>query len=103
MKLQSYMLSETLYVVLHIPLVNKWLQFNLYRIYNISLVHPVLKKSFKYFIQEENLAIRSDLQYISFPCVPTSWHVKYPMDSFVALTLPCMWLIHPNLVVMPYS
>ena len=31
------------------------------------LVHPILNKSFKYSIQEECLAIRSDSQYISFP------------------------------------
>ena len=61
------MLSDTLYVVLHIPLVDKSLHFNLYRIHNIPLVHPILKKSFKYSIQEEYLAIRSDSQYISFP------------------------------------
>ena len=38
------MLSDTLYVVLHISLVNKSLQFNLYRIHNILLVHPILEK-----------------------------------------------------------
>ena len=61
------MLSDTLHVVLHILLVDKSLQFNIYRRHNIPLVHPVLKKSFKYSIQEEYLATRSDLQYISFP------------------------------------
>ena len=54
------MLSNTLYIVLHIPLVNKSLQFNLYKIHNILLVHPILKKFFKYLIQEEYLAMRSD-------------------------------------------
>ena len=44
MKHQSFMLVETLYVVLHIPLVDKSLQFSLYRIHKIPLVHPVLKK-----------------------------------------------------------
>ena len=46
MKLQSFMLSATLYVVLHIPLVDKSLQFKLYRIHNIPLVHPILKEIF---------------------------------------------------------
>ena len=59
------MLSVTLYVVLHIPLVNELLQFNLHRIHNLPLVHPVLKESFKYTFQEEYLAIWSDSQYIS--------------------------------------
>ena len=43
MKLQSFMMSDTLYVVLHIPLVDKSLQFHLFRIHNIPLVHPFLK------------------------------------------------------------
>ena len=61
------MVSDTLYVVLHIPLVDKLLQFHLYMIHNIPLVHPALKKSFKYSIKEEYLTIRSDSKYISFP------------------------------------
>ena len=60
-------MSDMLYVILHIPLVNKSLQFNLYRMHNIPLVCPILKESFSYSIQEEYLAIRSDAQYISFP------------------------------------
>ena len=60
------MMSDTLYVVLHIPLMNKSLQFHLFRIHNIPLAHPTLQMSFQYTIQEEYLAIRSDGQYISF-------------------------------------
>ena len=67
MKPQSFIMSDPLYVVLHTSLVDKSLQFNLCRIHNIPSVHPLLKKSFKYCIQEEYLAIRSDSQYISFP------------------------------------
>ena len=67
MKLQSFMMSNTLYIVLHIILVDKSLQFHLFRIHNIPLVHPVLKKSFRYSIQEECLAIRFNKQYILFP------------------------------------
>ena len=67
MKLQSFMLLDTLYIVLHILLVNKSLQFNLYRKHNTPLLHPVLEKLFKYSIQEEYLSIRSDSQYIWFP------------------------------------
>ena len=60
-------MSNTLSVVLHIPLVDQSLQFHLFRIHNIPLVHPILKKSFRYSIQEEYLIIRLDKQYISFP------------------------------------
>ena len=43
MKLRSFMMLDTPYVILHIPLVDKSLQFHLFRIHNIPLVHPVLK------------------------------------------------------------
>ena len=57
------MLSDTLHVVLHIPLVNKLLQFNFYRAPNIPLDHSILKKLFKYSIQEDTF----QLDHISFP------------------------------------
>ena len=43
MKLQSFMMSNTLYVVLHIPLVDKSLHVHLFRIHNIPLVCQILK------------------------------------------------------------
>ena len=103
MKLQSFMLSDTLYVVLLVPLVDRSLQFNLYRIHKIHLVHPVLKKSFKYSIWEEYLAIRSDSQYISFPLSADIMAWEVSNGQFCHISSPCMWLIHPNLVVTPFS
>ena len=61
------MMSDPLYAVLHIPFIDKSLQFHLFRIHNIPVVHPTLKKSFWYTIQKEYLAIRLVGQYISFP------------------------------------
>ena len=67
MRLQSFIISDTLYAVLHIPLLHKSLQFHLFQIHNILLVHPTLQKSFQYIIHEQYLVIRLDRQYISFP------------------------------------
>ena len=68
MKLRSFIMSDTLYVVLHIPLVDtNHCNFTFFRICNILLVHLTLQKSFQCTIQEEYLAIRSDGQYILFP------------------------------------
>ena len=49
------------------PLVDKSVQLNHYKIHNISLVHPILKMSFRYLMQEGYLAIRSDVQNLLFP------------------------------------
>ena len=43
MKLRLFMMSDTLYVMLYIPLVDKPLQFKLFGMHNIPLVHHILK------------------------------------------------------------
>ena len=44
MKFQLFMMSDILYLILDTPLVDKSLQFNLYRIHNIPFVNPILEK-----------------------------------------------------------
>ena len=95
------MMSNTLYVVLHIPLVDKSLQFYLFRIHNIPLVHAILKKLFRYSIQEEYLTIQLGEQYILFPLGTDI--LACQMENFAALTLHCMQWTLKTLVVMPFS
>ena len=66
-KLWSFMMLDILYAAVHTYLVDKSLQFHLFRIHNIPLVHPILKKSFRCSIQVEYITIRSDKQYILLP------------------------------------
>ena len=80
------MMSDTLYVILYIPLVDKSLQFHQFRIQNIPLVHPILQKSFRYSIQTEYFAIRSDEQYISFPL--STDIMACQVANFITLTPP---------------
>ena len=49
-KIQALVLTDTLFVIVPIPLVDKSLNFHSYRICNIPLFHPILKKSFQYEI-----------------------------------------------------
>ena len=88
MKLQSFMLVDTLHAVLHIPLLDKSLQFHLLRIYNILLVHPTLQQSLQYTIQEEYLAIRSDGQYISFPISTDIMAFQVSNAQFCCINIP---------------
>ena len=88
MKLTSFMMSDTLYVVLHIPLVDKSPQFHLFRIHNIPLVHPIPQKSFKYSIQEEYLTIRSDEQYILFPLSTDTMACQVSNGQFCCINSP---------------
>ena len=82
------MMSDTLYIIVHIPLVDKSPLCNLYRIHNIPLVHTVLKKSLKYSTQEEYLAIRSDTQYILFPLRTDIMACKVSNGKFCHISFP---------------
>ena len=53
--------SAILFVILTIPLVDKNLTFHLYRIHNLSLLHPMLQNFFQYEMEHRNYVIRSDL------------------------------------------
>ena len=54
-KLQSFMMSDTLYAVLHIPFFDRSLQFQLFRIYNVPLVHPTLQSHFSTLFKRNTL------------------------------------------------
>ena len=82
------MMSDTLWVVLHTPLVDRLLQFNLYRIHSIPLVHPILKKSFKYSIQEEYLGVRSDSQCNLFPLSANIMACQVTNGQFCHINFP---------------
>ena len=61
LKIQAFVLTYALFVILTIPLLHKCLTFHLYRIHNIPLAHPILKKSLQCEIEHRYFAIRSDL------------------------------------------
>ena len=47
LKIPSFVLMHTLFVILTIPIVDKSLTFYLYKIHNLPLLHPILQKSFQ--------------------------------------------------------
>ena len=65
LKIQAFVLTDTLFVILPIPLVDKSLTFHLYS--QIPLLSLVLKKSFQYEIEHKFFAIRCDFCYITDP------------------------------------
>ena len=103
MKLQSFMMSDTLYVVLHTPLIDKSLHFYIFRIHNIPLVQLTLQKSFQYAIQEECLAIRLDGQYISFPLSMDIMACQVSNGQFCHINTPYIWQTLQSLAAMPFS
>ena len=60
-------MTDTLLVLLTIPLVDMSLRFHLYKIHNLPLLDPTLKKSLHYEIADKYFAIGWDMRYITFP------------------------------------
>ena len=67
LKLDAFVHQEMLIVILILPLIDKDLQFDLFRAHNLPLLHPQLKKVFTYSLESTYIAIRSDGNYLTLP------------------------------------
>ena len=103
MTLQSFMMLNALYVVLHNTLDDKSLQFHLFRIHNIPSVHPILRKSFRYSIQDGNFTFRMDEQYISFPLWMDIVACQVWNRQFCQINSPCVQQILQTLAINTFS
>ena len=61
------MMEGFLIVILSIPLVDKSLQMDLYKVYNLPVLHPELKVQFSYILEGEYLAISTSHTYAAIP------------------------------------
>ena len=67
LKIQAFVLSKTLFGIIVISIVDNTLQFQLHRLHNLSFLHLNLQKSCQYDLHHKYLAVRINVQYISFP------------------------------------
>ena len=58
-------LKDYLVILLEFPLVDKTLKLNLYQVHNLPLLHPVLKKVFKYQIESNFIGLTNDLSHVT--------------------------------------
>ena len=88
------MMEGFLIIILLIPLVDKSLQIDLYKVYNLPVLHPELKVQFSYILEGEYLAISTSHTYAAIPtsyeiciCLETKGHLcvlntaLYPVDK----------------------
>ena len=66
-KLTPIILQGYLMLILTVPLIDQSLQINIYKIYNLPMLHPVLKMHVKYEIEGTYLATLMEGMYISLP------------------------------------
>ena len=92
-KLTPIVLQDYLMLILTIPLVDQSLQVNLYKVHNLSLLHPTLKVHAQYELEGAYLATLMEGMFVSLPtaldvklCLVTNGHLcmfdqaLYPME-----------------------
>ena len=55
------------YLFCKVPLVDKSLVMNVYKVYNMHILHPVLQNTFQYYIEGENPALSLDDDNATLP------------------------------------
>ena len=67
MKITPVVMDDFLLIILTIPLTDQSLEMNLYKVYNLSALHPELKVEFTYELEGEYLAITKNKLYAALP------------------------------------
>ena len=93
-KLTPIVLEDYLMLILTVPLVDQSLQMNLYKVYNLPVLHPILHVHPQYELESSYLATIKDGMFITLPtaldvrlCLMTNGHVcmfnqaLYPVEQ----------------------
>ena len=93
-KLTPIVLEDCLMLILTVPLVDQSLQMNLYKVYNLPMLHPILYVHAQYELESTYLATIMDGMFITLPtaldvrlCLMTNRHLcmfnqaLYPMEQ----------------------
>ena len=93
-KLTSIVLQDYLMLILTVPLVDQYLQIELYKVYNLPMLHPTLHMHAQCEIKGTYVATLMEGMFISLPstldvrlCLGTTRHLcmfdkaLYPMES----------------------
>ena len=93
-KLKPIVLEDCLMLILTVPLVDQSLQMNLYKIYNLPMLHPVLHVHAQYELESSYIATVMDGMFVTLPtaldvrlCLMTNGHLcmfnqaLYPVEQ----------------------
>ena len=104
-KLTPIILQDYLMLILTVPLVDQSLQMDLYKVNNLSMIHPVLNVHVQYELEGTYLATMMEGMFVSLPttldiklCLITNGHLcmfnqaLYPMEH----TKWCIYALFVN-------
>ena len=81
-----------LIVVLILPLIDRDLEFDLFKVHSLPLLHPELKKVFSHEIGNPYIAIQSDGNYLTIPIHSNILTCTISAGHFCNLNTP----LHPT-------
>ena len=81
-KLTPIVLEDYLMLILTVPLIDQSLHMNLYKVYNLPMLHPTLHGHVQYEIENSYLATIMDGMFIT---LPTALDVKLMDGMFITL------------------
>ena len=61
--INSKVFDDHLVVILQVPVVDESLVMNMFKVYNLPILHPALQKNFQYTIEDKYIGISSDSDY----------------------------------------
>lgn len=67
LKINAFVYDDIIIIILTLPLVDKDLQFDLFRAHNLPLLQPNMKKLFQYDLDTSYVAVRKDGNYLTLP------------------------------------
>ena len=82
MKITPIVMDDFLLIILTIPLTDRSLKMNLYKVYNLPALHPELKVEFTYELEGEYLAITKNKLYAALPRPGKLEFVKALEDTY---------------------
>ena len=93
-KLTPLVLEDCLMLILTVPLVDQSLQLNLYKVYNLPMLHPILHVHAQYELESSYIATVMDGMFVTLPtaldvrlCLMTNGHLcmfnqaLYPVEQ----------------------
>ena len=105
LKIDSFVHRDMLIVILTLPLIDKDLQFDLFKPHSLPLIHSKLKKTFLHELESPYIAMRSDSNYFTIPvhdniltCTISAGHFcklntpLFPVDT----TIECIYHLLVN-------
>ena len=104
-KLTPIVLQDSLMLILTVPLIDQSLHMNLYKVYNLPMLHPTLQMHVQYEVEGPYLATMMDSMFIMLPtaidvklCLVTNGYLcmfdqaLYPVDN----TNWCIYALFTN-------